>query len=278
MATGSFLRKIKKKNCVLTFYLFWKKIEIGWLNWMSESYEGSRRLSSSSRRLRCANSCSDKVVTLIICGLQLLGHLHVGLNNTSTGLRLTAWPTAGIILTTTQEQEQETVRTPELFKSYGAPCGWKVTLHMVFTNYLLKTENWQRWDQNLKCFLADHIQLLTPPPHEPASSPVVVSVTECPDRDGEGLPHGVQVVLDHLGLVADSKPGDTWETSSWFMWRDVNVASRRNLLAHVRQNKLVPCTSLMGLLGDEHWANLEASRAISNNKNNQRFLCWQITN
>lgn len=64
-----------------------------------------------------------KFVTLIICGLQLLGHLHVGLNNTSTGLRLTAWPTAGIILTTTQEQEQETVRTPELFKSYGAPCG-----------------------------------------------------------------------------------------------------------------------------------------------------------
>lgn len=153
-----------------------------------------------------------KFVTLIICGLQLLGHLHVGLNNTSTGLRLTAWPTAGIILTTTQEQEQETVRTPELFKSYGAPCGWKVTLHMVFTNYLLKTENCQRWDQSLKCFLADHIQLLTPPPHEPASSPVVVSVTECPDRDGEGLPHGVQVVLDHLGLVADSKPGDTWET------------------------------------------------------------------
>lgn len=142
----------------------------------------------------------------------------------------------------------------------------------------LKTENCQRWDQSLKCFLADHIQLLTPPPHEPASSPVVVSVAECPDRDGEGLPHGVQVVLDHLGLVADSKPGDTWETSSWFMWRDVNVASRRNLLAHVRQNKLVPCTSLMGLLGDEHWAKLEASRAISNHKNNKRFLCWQISN
>lgn len=90
---------------------------------LNESYEGSRRLSSSSRRLRCANSCSDKAVTLIICGLQSLGHLHVGLNNTSTGLRLTEWPTAGIILTTTQEQEQETVRTPELFKSYGAPCG-----------------------------------------------------------------------------------------------------------------------------------------------------------
>lgn len=192
---------------------------------------------AQSRWLRYTNSCSDKVVTLIICGLQLLGHLHVGLNNTSTGLRLTAWPTAGIILTTTQEQEEETVRTPELFKSYGAPCGWKVTLHMVFTNYLLKTENCQRWDQSLKCFLADHIQLLTPPPNDPASSPVVVSVTECPDRDGEGLPHGVQVVLDHLGLVADSEPGDTWETSSWFMWRDVNVASRRNLLAHVRRNK-----------------------------------------
>lgn len=32
----------------------------------------------------------------------VLQRLHVGLNNASTGLRLTAWPTAGIILTTTE--------------------------------------------------------------------------------------------------------------------------------------------------------------------------------
>lgn len=92
-----------------------------------ESDGGKMRLLhvsvAQSRWLPYTDSCSDKVVTLIICGLQLLGHLHVGLNNTSTGLRLTAWPTAGIILTTTQEQEEETVRTPELLQSYGAPCG-----------------------------------------------------------------------------------------------------------------------------------------------------------
>lgn len=85
---------------------------------MSESYEGSRRLLSSSRlplpnwgcyfqagrwrdesfssSVRRGDSFQDKV--------QLLRRLRAGLNNTSTGLRLTAWPTAGIILTITQEQ------------------------------------------------------------------------------------------------------------------------------------------------------------------------------
>lgn len=36
--------------------------------------------------------------------------------------------------------------------------------------------------------------------------PLIVSVTEGPDGDGEGLPHWVQRVLHHLSLVADSKP------------------------------------------------------------------------
>lgn len=38
--------------------------------------------------------------------------------------------------------------------------------------------------------------------------PLIVSVAECSDRDGEGLPHRVQCVLHHLSLVADGKPGD----------------------------------------------------------------------
>lgn len=38
--------------------------------------------------------------------------------------------------------------------------------------------------------------------------PLIVSITEGPDRDGEGLPHWVQGVLHHFSLVADSKPGD----------------------------------------------------------------------
>lgn len=38
--------------------------------------------------------------------------------------------------------------------------------------------------------------------------PLIVSVTEGSDRDGEGLPHWVQSVLHHFSLVADSKPGD----------------------------------------------------------------------
>ena len=36
-------------------------------------------------------------------------------------------------------------------------------------------------------------------------SPVVVSVAEGPHWDGDGLPHGVQSVLHHLCLMADSK-------------------------------------------------------------------------
>lgn len=38
--------------------------------------------------------------------------------------------------------------------------------------------------------------------------PLIVSVTEGPDGDGEGLPHWVQRVLHYFSLVADSKPGD----------------------------------------------------------------------
>lgn len=38
--------------------------------------------------------------------------------------------------------------------------------------------------------------------------PLIVSVTEGSDGDGEGLPHWVQSVLHHFSLVADSKPGD----------------------------------------------------------------------
>lgn len=41
----------------------------------------------------------------------------------------------------------------------------------------------------------------------PHCSPVIVTVAERPDGDGEGLPHGVQGVLHDLGLVADSEPG-----------------------------------------------------------------------
>lgn len=110
--------------------------------------------------LRSANSSAGKVVTLIMSGLQSFRRLHVGLNNTSTGLRLAAWPTAGIILTTTEEQEEERVRTPELSKSYGAPCGWEVTLRAnsqllknreFDTIELAKMKSWKP----LKCFLAD---------------------------------------------------------------------------------------------------------------------------
>lgn len=39
--------------------------------------------------------------------------------------------------------------------------------------------------------------------------PFIVSVAECSDRDGEGLPHGVQSVLHHFRLVADGEPGHT---------------------------------------------------------------------
>lgn len=48
-------------------------------------------------------------------------------------------------------------------------------------------------------------------------SPVVVPITERPDRDGEGLPNRVQVVLDHLSLVADGEPGDTQDMSRVFV-------------------------------------------------------------
>lgn len=43
--------------------------------------------------------------------------------------------------------------------------------------------------------------------------PVIVSIAERSDRDGEGLPHRVQCVLHHLGLVADSEPGDAVKTN-----------------------------------------------------------------
>lgn len=39
-------------------------------------------------------------------------------------------------------------------------------------------------------------------------SPVIVSVTECSYRDSEWLPNGIQIVLDHFSLVADSEPGN----------------------------------------------------------------------
>lgn len=39
-----------------------------------------------------------------------------------------------------------------------------------------------------------------------AFPPVIVPVAQRSDRDGEGLPHGVQRVLDHLRLVADGEP------------------------------------------------------------------------
>lgn len=65
----------------------------------------------------------------------------------------------------------------------------------------------------------NHIRLLNPHPHphrQTAHSPVIVPITERPDRDGEGLPNWVQVVLDHLSLVADGESGDTQETSRVF--------------------------------------------------------------
>lgn len=39
-------------------------------------------------------------------------------------------------------------------------------------------------------------------------SPVIVTIAECPDRDGEGLPYWVQCVLYHLRLVANGEPGN----------------------------------------------------------------------
>lgn len=45
-----------------------------------------------------------------------------------------------------------------------------------------------------------------------ALSPVIVSITECSNRDGKRLPNRVQIVLDHLSLVADGEPGNAkWQ-------------------------------------------------------------------
>lgn len=37
-------------------------------------------------------------------------------------------------------------------------------------------------------------------------SPVIVAIAESSNRDGEGLPHWVQRVLNHLRLMADGEP------------------------------------------------------------------------
>lgn len=40
-------------------------------------------------------------------------------------------------------------------------------------------------------------------------SPVIVSITKCSNRDGKRLPNRVQIILDHLSLVADGEPKNT---------------------------------------------------------------------
>lgn len=41
----------------------------------------------------------------------------------------------------------------------------------------------------------------------PVNLPFIVPIAECSDRDGEGLPHRIQGILHHLGLVTNCKPG-----------------------------------------------------------------------
>lgn len=40
-------------------------------------------------------------------------------------------------------------------------------------------------------------------------SPVIVSITECSNRNGKWLPNRVKIVLNHLSLMADCEPGTT---------------------------------------------------------------------
>lgn len=44
--------------------------------------------------------------------------------------------------------------------------------------------------------------------------PVIVTIAESSNWDGEGLPHRVQRILDHLCLMADGKPGNKQQTES----------------------------------------------------------------
>lgn len=77
----------------------------------------------------------------------LLRCLHVGPNNTSTGLRLTAWPTAGIILTTTQEQKE--VETVKMYEYNKVPCGCEVILHIKCTCIYWGSHTRKAWSTNV---------------------------------------------------------------------------------------------------------------------------------
>lgn len=57
------------------------------------------------------------------------------------------------------------------------------------------------------------------------SSPVIVAVAESPNRDGEGLPHWVQRVLNHLCLVADGEPASKVTDLRSLKGKHVNSAS-----------------------------------------------------
>lgn len=41
----------------------------------------------------------------------------------------------------------------------------------------------------------------------PVNLPFIVPIAECSDRDGKGLPHRIQGILHHLGLVTNCKSG-----------------------------------------------------------------------
>lgn len=45
-------------------------------------------------------------------------------------------------------------------------------------------------------------------PQKGSDSPVVITIAESPNGDLKGLPHWVQCILHHLGLVADGKPAE----------------------------------------------------------------------
>lgn len=79
--------------------------------------------------------------------------------------------------------------------------------------------------------------------------PVIVSIAECSDRDGEGLPHRVQCVLNHFSLVADGKSGDAGRQGF-----KIHISKKRDFLLDAqmefmliqlcsRDLKLIPSTS-----------------------------------
>ena len=56
--------------------------------------------------------------------------------------------------------------------------------------------------------------------------PVIVSVAERSDGNGEGLPHRVQRVLHHFSLVADGEPGDTGRVQGFKILKDTPLKKK----------------------------------------------------